>query len=174
MIEFSSMHSREDAKKLIRDVIERAQQVQAGAKKNPLDELPRVEPRPLGPEGVRLKTELDQLVAAQLALTSEQRSRRQFERLMDARHTPPVLPLTHAHPFLDATIDVVQRIRINRLSAEPKSPEALGVDLILAGEEGAFSALADLKKWNIEVRIVLLEQAEEELTKALGSSDTPM
>lgn len=148
--------------------VARARGVKERARENPLDELPKAEPKPLGPQGVRLKAELDQLVAAQLALTSEQRSQRQFERLMDARHTPPALPLTHAHPFLDATIEVIQRIRANRLSAEPKSPEELGVDLILAGEENAFSAFADLKKWDSDQRINLLEQAETVLTKTLS------
>lgn len=168
MVEFPSVNSKEEARKIMNGAVTRSRHAKERARKNPLDKLPRTEPRPLGLEGLRLKAELEHLIAAQLELTREERSQQRFDRLMAARHASPSLPLTHAHPFLDATIEVVQRIRANRLSAEPKSPEELGVDLILAGEEDAFSALSDLKKWDSDQRINLLEKAETVLARTLS------
>lgn len=130
-----------------------------------------MEPRPLSPEGERLKAEFAQLVAAQNELTPAERSHRHFERLMAARLTPQTLPSTHPHPLLNATIEMVQRVRTNRISDEPKTAEALGIDLVLAGNTEAFDMLAIIKRWNPDFRIRLLEQAETALVESLSGKD---
>lgn len=161
------MNPRKDAEDKINAAIQRAQAAQQTKGRNPLENLPKAKPKPLNPEGEKLKAALDGLVAAELALTPAERSQRHFERLMAARTVTLTLPPTHPHPLLDATIEAVEHVRANRTSGQPKTTEELGIALILAGSTDAFDALASLKGWDFDVRIGLLEQAEMELAKEL-------
>lgn len=163
------MNPRKEAANAIEVAIKRAQAAQQISGRNPLDELPKAKPKPLSPEGERLKAELDQLVASQLALTPAERSTQHFDRLMTARQQPLLTPPpTHPHPFLDATIEAVERVRTTRLSGTPINDEQLCIDFIFAGNTNAFDAFASLRRWDIEQRISLLEQAETVLAKELS------